>query len=160
MSRRAELKQRLAHAKFFSLLLDGSTDKVNIDNKVVLVVWCEHDEADEKVCMRMEYLTVVRPQSVTAEGLFEVVECRLQGLDVDEMSAEQCKKLVGIGTDGASANVAVRGLKGLVEERLSWVFWMWCLAHRLELAIKDALKVLLKLYYLYERSPTKKVPGA
>ena len=59
---------------------------------------------------------------------------------------------------GASANVAVRGLKGLVEECLSWVFWMWCLAHRLELAIKDALKatafdstddLLLKLYYLY-----------
>ena len=41
---------------------------------------------------------------------------------------------------------------------------MWCLAHRLELAIKDALKatafdsidgLLLKLYYLYERSPKK-----
>ena len=45
----------------------------------------------------------------------------LQGLDVDEMSAEQCKELVGIGTDGASASVAVRGLKSLVEERLSWV---------------------------------------
>ena len=91
------------------------------------------------------------------------MECGLQGLDVDEMSAEQCKELVGIGTDGASANVAVRGLKSLVEERLSWVFWMWCLAHRLELAIKDALKAtafdsiddLLKLYYLYERSPKK-----
>ena len=81
-------------------------------------IWCEHDEADEKVCTRMEYLTVVQPQSHTAQGLFEVVECGLQGLDVDEMSAEQCKKLVGIGTDGASANVAVRGLKGLVEERL------------------------------------------
>ena len=71
MSRRAELKQQLAHAKFFSLLFDGSTDKANIDNEVVLVVWCEHDEADEKVCTRMEYLTVVRPQSVTAQGLFE-----------------------------------------------------------------------------------------
>ena len=37
---------------------------------------------------------------------------------------------------------------------------MWCLAHRLELAVKDALKstafdavddMLLKLYYLYEQ---------
>ena len=41
---------------------------------------------------------------------------------------------------------------------------MWCLAHRLELAIKDALKgtcfdlvdeMLLRLYYLYEKSPKK-----
>ena len=41
---------------------------------------------------------------------------------------------------------------------------MWCLAHRLELAIKDALndtffksidEMLLRLYYLYEKSPKK-----
>ena len=41
---------------------------------------------------------------------------------------------------------------------------MWCLAHRIELAIKDALKsicfklideMLLRLYYLYEKSSKK-----
>ena len=41
---------------------------------------------------------------------------------------------------------------------------MWCMAHRLELAIKDAMKatafdliddLLLRLYYLYEKSPKK-----
>ena len=44
------------------------------------------------------------------------------------------------------------------------MLWMWCLAHCLELAVKDALKgtafdaiddMLLKLYYLYEKSPKK-----
>ena len=69
-----------------------------------------------------------------------------------------------MGTDGASANIAGAGLKGLVEEKLSWIYWMWCLAHRLELAVKDAFKntafgeiddMLLKLYYLYENSPKK-----
>ena len=148
-----ELKQRLGSAKFFSLLIDGSTDKGNIDNEAILVVWCEHDGLDEKVHTRMEYFTVVQPQSVTA-----------QGLGVNEISAEHCRKLVGIGTDGASANIAAAGLKGLVEGCLSWVFWMWCLAHRLELAVKDALKatafasiddLLLRLYYLYEKSPKK-----
>ena len=65
------------------------------------------------------------------------------------------KHLVGIGTDGPSANIAAAGMKGLVEEELPWVFWMWCLAHRVELAIKDALshtsfelidEMLLRLY--------------
>ena len=51
-------------------------------------------------------------------------------------------------------------LKGLVESKVPWIFWMWCLAHRLELAIKDALKgssfddvdeMLLRLYYLYQK---------
>ena len=69
---------------------------------------------------------------------------------------------MGIATDGASANIVSGGLKGLVEKELSWVYWMWCLAHRLELAIRDALKgsffdsideMLLRLYYIYEKSP-------
>ena len=60
--------------------------------------------------------------------------------------------------------MAAGGLKGLVENELPWIFWMWCLAHRLELSVKDALKstffnqideMLLRLYYIYEKSPKK-----
>ena len=109
---------------------------------------------------------MVQPQSVSAQGLFEVLESGLHGLGIQEVSAEQCTKLVGIGADGASANIAGCGLKGLVEEQLPWVFWMWCMAHRLELAAKDALKgtafdvideflLTQRLYYLYEKSPKK-----
>ena len=154
----------LANAKFFSLLLDGSTDSGNVDDEVFLAVWCECNGSDQKVHTRMAYLTVVRPQSVTARGLFKVLESVLQDLGIPEVSAKHCNKLVGIGTDGASTNIAANGLKGLVEERLPWMFWMWCLAHRLELAVKDALKgtafdaideFLLRLYYLYEKSPKK-----
>ena len=44
------------------------------------------------------------------------------------------------------------------------MYWSWCLAHRLELAVKDALKgtsfdlindMLLRLHYIYEKSPKK-----
>ena len=47
---------------------------------------------------------------------------------------------------------------------MPWVIYVWCAAHRLELAVKDALTgtifddvndVLLRLYYLYENSPKK-----
>ena len=163
-SRRQELKKTLANAKFFSLLLNGSTDAGNIDDKVFLVVWCDCNGCDEKVHTWMSYFTVVQSQAVTAQGLFETLQTRLRGLGIHEISAEQCKKLVGIGTDGASANIAARGMKGLIEECLSWVFWMWCMAHRLELSVKDGLKgttldaideFLLRLYYLYEKSPKK-----
>ena len=149
---------------FFSLLLDGSTDTANIENEVVLAVWCDLDSSDERIHTRMNFLTVNRPQSVTAHGLFQVLEGCLQGLGIQELSPDKCKKLVGVGTDGAAANMAASGLKGLVEGKLKWVFWMWCLAHRLELSIKDALKdttfdeineMLLQLYYLYENSPNK-----
>lgn len=121
-SRRQELMTKLANAKFFSVLLDGSTNKANIDNEVLLVVWCDSGGSDKKVHTRMEYFTIIRPQSVTAEGLFKVLEGGLQGLGISNISAEKCQKLVGISTDGASANIAASGLKGLVEGHLGWVF--------------------------------------
>ena len=50
--------------------------------------------------------------------------------------------LIGIvtDTDGASANFATAGLKGLVENKVPWLYRNWCLAHHMELAVKDALK--------------------
>ena len=43
--------------------------------------------------------------------------------------------------DGTSSNIGVSsGLKALLEKDMPWVYWMWCLAHKLELAVSDALK--------------------
>ena len=95
------------------------------------MVWCDRDGASEKIHTQMDYLTTVQPHPVTAQGLFNALENALKGLGTDRISAEQYKKLVGIGTDGASANIAAAGLKGLIEEHLSWVYWIWYLAHRL-----------------------------
>ena len=58
MAKQQVLLQHLTKAKFFSLLLDGSTDKGNINNKVLLAVMCDPDGTDEKVHTRMDYLTV------------------------------------------------------------------------------------------------------
>jgi len=43
----------------------------------------------------------MRPQSVTAQGLFEVLDGGLRGIGIEEFWAEQCKKLVGVGTDSS-----------------------------------------------------------
>ena len=146
------------------MLLDGATDLGNNDNEVALVVWCEISASDERLHTRIAYLGVERPKNVTGIGLFDVLETSLRRIGIQELTEEHCKKLVGIGTDGASNNIAARGLKGLVEEKLDWIYWMWCVAHRLELSTKDALKgtcfgfvddMLIKLFYVYERSPKK-----
>lgn len=56
------------------------------------------------------------------------------------------------------------GVISILQRKLPWVVYLWCVAHRLELALKDALQgtifdaideVLLCLYYLYENSPKK-----
>ena len=74
-------------------------------------------------------------------------------------------KLIGVGYDGANVNMGTTGgLKGLLRETMPWVVVFWCLAHRLELALKDALRqiffvqvdeMLLRAYYLYEKAPKK-----
>ena len=51
-----------------------------------------------------------------------------------------------------------------MKSTLPWVIYIWCVTHRLELSLKDAIKgtvfdvideVLLCLCYLYENSPKK-----
>ena len=72
--------------------------------------------------------------------------------------------MIGFGCDGASVNIAAGGLRGLLEKSVPWVAVFWCLAHRLELSLKDALKntffssideMLLRVYYLYQKSAKK-----
>ena len=163
-AQRNELATNLQKSKFFSLLLDGSTDAANIENEVQLVVWFDKDGVGERVFTRTSYLCVSRPATAAAVGIFDVVQAAVQKLGFPALTADQCSKLVGIGTDGAAANIAGAGLKGLVERELPWIFWMWCMAHRLELAVKDAFRktsfdlvdeMLLRLYLLYGNSPKK-----
>ena len=54
----------------------------------------------------------------------------------------------------------------MIQHENPWITFGWCIAHRLELALKDSLKgtdfdniddLILKMYYLYRCSP-KKLP--
>ena len=93
--------------------MDGSTDQSNADNILLLVLWCDQNGDDEKIHTRMSLLCMHKPQDVTAEGMFRSFQYRLQCLSILSVTKETCSKLVGIATDGAAANVAGGGLKGL-----------------------------------------------
>ena len=60
--------------------------------------------------------------------------------------------------------MGANGVRGLIQSDRPWVVTVWCFAHRLELAIKDALKrtyfsdvdeFLLRVYYVYSKSTKK-----
>jgi len=70
--------------------------------------------------------------------------------------------LVGRGTDGTSVNIAQHSsIKANLCRTIPWIYWSWCITHRLELASKVSPlfkcieDLLLRLYYLYEKSPKK-----
>ena len=75
------------------------------------------------------------------------------------------KKLVGFTSDGASVNRSNKnGVKTILREQSEWLVFIWCIAHRLELALSDALtgtvfddidEMLLRSYYLYQKAPKK-----
>ena len=60
-TKREDLSNHLASAKFFSLLMDGTTDKGNIDDEMFLALWCDVESTDEKVHTRMSYFGLSRP---------------------------------------------------------------------------------------------------
>ncbi len=158
---RSTIVNALAKARFFSLQLDGSTDAGNVEDEVFLVVLCDPFSTVGKIRVRNEFLTVRQPGRATAESLFSCLRAAMGFLGV----ANWEHKLIGMGCDGASVNLgSTSGLKGLLTEAMPWIVVFWCLAHRLELALKDALKdtffmqvdeMLLRIYYLYEKSPQK-----
>ena len=75
------------------------------------------------------------------------------------------QKLVGLGADGTNVNSGDKnGVQAVLKQEMAWLVFIWCMGHRLELSIKDALKgtyfkmvdeMLLRIYYLYEKSPKK-----
>ena len=74
MSIKEELASLLSKAKFFSLLIDGSTDAANIDKEVFLVVWYDTEAEMDRICTKTSFLTVHKPPQVTEVGLMHSLE--------------------------------------------------------------------------------------
>ena len=117
-AKRQDLLKKTISAKYYSLLIDGSTDKDSVDNEVVLTVCNILNGDDDKVHTRISYLLLIRLKFVTGVSLFEVLQKAIRKIGTEEVDADHCKQLVGIGIDGASANIANAGLKGIVGSKL------------------------------------------
>ena len=63
-SQRRRLFEKLAQVRFFSLLIDGSTDKGNADDDVFMVIWCDSSSPDKKMHTRTTFFHVCRPKTV------------------------------------------------------------------------------------------------
>ena len=125
-----------------------------------------------KLDLVQRLLSLLSPEKADADGLLKYLSNALQPLGVTDVldqanviGVSGKPVLVGGGTDGASVNVAQHsGMRGKMQSALPWLMWSWCYAHRLELACKGALtstlfkdieEMLLRLYYLYHKSPKK-----
>ena len=128
-----ELKTKLENAQFYSILTDGSTDSSISENEAVFVVYFDVDE----MTVKSSFLKLVFLEAGNAKGILEGIDDAFKSIGIENFY----KTLVGFGADGASVNRGDKeGVKTLLREKCPWLKFEWCISHRLELALKDALK--------------------
>ena len=171
-SQKREFHLSLSSCHFYSLLMDGSADKGRVENELFVILFCKQDDTLQEVKTCARYLCVLEPSKADADGLIECLSRAVKCMGIENilerenvLSVHEHPVLIGCGTDGASVNVSNQnGMRGKLQAALPWLFWAWCYAHRLELACKDAFssrlfqdidEMLLRLYFLYEKSPRK-----
>ncbi|XP_064644698.1 E3 SUMO-protein ligase KIAA1586-like [Lineus longissimus] len=157
------LKNDLVKAKFYSVLCDGSTDCTITEKEVVYVLYFDPVGDPDKVQVKLTFLYLKDVGVPNAPGIQSAIERSFQSLGI--LPCEMYRKLVGFGADGASVNSGDKaGVKALLSKHAPWLVFQWCVAHRLELALKDALKdtyfkkvdhMLMRLFYLYHKAPKK-----
>ena len=156
-----DLRERVVDAAhFFSIQMDGSTDCANLEREIFLDVYFDPFTTIGSVHVRNRFLCVRQPESVDAAGLYQCLCRAMSYLRLDNTPS----KLIGFGCDGASVNMGANALRGRLQSERPWIVTFWCLSHRLELSLKDALRgtlfstiddILMRIYYIYSKAPKK-----
>ena len=148
-----ELITDLKNANYYSVLMDGSTDSSVIEQELVYVLFLD------KGVPTVKFSSIESVQSADADGLLSSLKDLFERVGVDQFE----NHIYGLNVDGTSVNTGVHNGLGtkISEDYAPWLTVIHCFNHRLELAIKDALKgsffdeidtMLLKLYYLCKKS--------
>lgn len=139
---------------YFSVFCDGSTDKSVTEKELIMVKVLDNSYP------KMKFLKLEQPPNTKAVGILEAIDHAFQDFGLPDYK----QRLVGFCSDGASVMMGERrGVVRLLKDQgnAPWILPVWCFAHRLELAIKDAFKntymdtvidVLQLIYYYYKGS--------
>lgn len=167
-----KLTEDVAQSKFYSIMFDSTTDTSVTEQEAVFVLYFDPTPAEPQlsgdsepmVKVKMGFLSIENLRSLDAQGVLAGIKRSLENLELRHQEGTPPTP-IGLGGDGCNTNRgAVSGVQALFKREFPWFSFSWCVAHRLELALKDALtttyfneidEVLLRLYYLYENSPKK-----
>lgn len=154
---RIKLRNKLSDTKFVSLISDGTTDSSITEAEIVYIRYSKCGKINSHL---VGVENVRKADAVSIKRAIEKQVVSNLGLEMEEFN----KKLVGFGSDGANVMVGKNnGVAALLKREQPCLQSVHCMAHKLELAFKDALKnvetytslsrFLLSLYLFYHQSP-------
>ena len=102
---------------FCSVMMDTTTDAGNIEDELFVLLFCKKDDAMQRITSCTRYLCVKKPERVDAQGLVDCLESALAMLGINNVTDLSSKPVpLGIGTDGASANISGKnGMRGIIQ---------------------------------------------
>ena len=72
-------------SKFYSFLMDGSTDSGNVEEELVVIMFCKRDASVEEVRSCARYFAIQEPKRADANGLIECLGKALEPLGIEDI---------------------------------------------------------------------------
>jgi len=153
---RTKIEETIQNVKFMSVLSDGSVDVSTTENEAVYV------RVAFKGTVSVFFMGMKKVSRANASGIYGALMSALKLKSLP--SSDVLAKLVGYGSDGASVNTGQEnGVIALLRKNIDpAIIIVHCMAHRLELAFKSAVKdfkqydklntLLTELFAFYHRS--------
>ena len=100
----------LSNSHYFSFLMDGTTDSGDVEDELVVLLYCKRDDVVKEIRTYARYLSVVTPNRTDTDWLVDCLKEALQRLKIDVLDRDAVLSsnpvLIGSGTDGASVNIS------------------------------------------------------
>ena len=138
-----EAKARLQSVRFMTVLADGSTDAVVVEQETVSVRYVYEGTPIT------ELAETVPLDSGKAVDVYSAIKTGIKAIRGDfEMNSapDNGPKVIGANFDGASVMMGIRsGVKALIQADHPQIIVIHCVAHKLELGVLDAVKAFPSL---------------
>ncbi|KAH9295072.1 hypothetical protein KI387_038660 [Taxus chinensis] len=135
-----KLKDEIFHSPFYSILVDESTDRTMEQHLIVYITYLTNGGRGQCVT---KFIRLLEIKDGTAQAMYDVVITLLTEMNLSLM------KLVGFGSDGASAMRGIReGLSTKLRRDAPHLLDIHCIAHREALATNDASSYFPELQFI------------
>ena len=88
-SQRQDFHHQLSSCHFYSMLMDGSVDKGQVENELMVILYCNRDDTSQEMKTCAQYYSVLEPARSDANGLIECLGKALKSMGIDDLLSRE-----------------------------------------------------------------------